>query len=299
MRAGKPVQIEILTDGKPGHENQSLGLAEAIGRRLPVEITLRPIKERNLISSIFKKDTAPRPDLVIGAGHGVHHHLLQRSRQAGVPSVVLMKPSLPLSLFTVVLVPEHDFIGKPVPAGIITTKGALNRVSPPGDQPRSGGLFLIGGESAAHGWDGTATLDAIGRIVSGHGEWKLTDSRRTPPGFIDELRAQNPSVQVFPHQETKRDWLPAQLAAAAEVWVTEDSASMVYEALTSGARVGLLAVPRKKRSRVAAGIDQLVEKGYITHFKDWQPGQELPSPPEILREADRCAELVMKKLGWR
>ena len=34
-----PLRIQILSDGKPGHENQSYGLAEAIGRVRPVEIS--------------------------------------------------------------------------------------------------------------------------------------------------------------------------------------------------------------------------------------------------------------------
>jgi hypothetical protein len=98
---------------------------------------------------------------------------------------------------------------------------------------------------------------------------------------------------VFPHEETSADWLPEKLAAAAEVWVTEDSVSMIYEALSSGARVGLLAVPRNHRhSRVLRGLEQLVVDGLLTPFAAWQNSRILKVPNSILREADRCAEKI-------
>ncbi|NIP97883.1 MAG: hypothetical protein GWO24_32430, partial [Akkermansiaceae bacterium] len=88
-------------------------------------------------------------------------------------------------------------------------------------------------------------------------QWNLTNSRRTPAGFLDQLAAL--PLQIHPCDETGPDWLPQQLLTAREVWVTEDSMSMIYEALTARARVGLLAMPRKsRRGRIVRGLDQLV-----------------------------------------
>ena len=38
---------------------------------------------------------------------------------------------------------------------------------------------------------------------------------------------------------------------------------MIYETLSSGARIGLLAVPGKGRNRITAAIDQLAEEGVL------------------------------------
>ena len=86
------------------------------------------------------------------------------------------------------------------------------------------------------------------------------------------------------------------MAAAKEVWVTEDSVSMVYEALGSGARVGLLPVPRRDHeSRVLRGIDSLVDSGFVTPYSKWRQTQRIEAPPSLLNEADRCAEIVVAR----
>ncbi len=54
------LHILILSDGKPGHENQSQGLAEAIGRIRPVEIsTIRLAGIKGPIARI--RHAAPLP----------------------------------------------------------------------------------------------------------------------------------------------------------------------------------------------------------------------------------------------
>ena len=79
------------------------------------------------------------------------------------------------------------------------------------------------------------------------------------------------------------------------MWVSEDSVSMIYESLSSGARVGLLPVPVKRHGRVSRGIERLVEDGWLTRFRYWEAGSPLPPPPRVLRESDRCAGLVLER----
>ncbi|WP_193214214.1 mitochondrial fission ELM1 family protein [Luteolibacter marinus] len=300
----EPLEIMILSDGKPGHANQSHGLAEAIGRIRPVSITRVSLKEsRGALQRIARAwgESAKEspPDLLLGAGHAVHAALLVLSRRFDVPCVVLMKPTLPDALFDLCLIPEHDLGKGEAPDHVIPTVGALNRVPPPDQRERNGGLILLGGPSGSHGWDGKAVTEAVTTIVGrcGGRPWRTTDSRRTPAGTLGKLAAECPALACYPHVDTGRDWLPQRLAEAAEVWVTEDSVSMIYEALSSGARVGLLPVPLlKKAGRVARGIDRLVEQGFATRFADWTPSSGLAAPPRVLREADRCAEIVLESL---
>lgn len=199
--------------------------------------------------------------------------------------------------FDLCIVPSHDFPNGSKRRNLILTRGALNRVAPPEAHDRSGRMILIGGPSSSHGWEGQQLLDSLSAITA-TGDWQLTDSRRTPAGFLDQIRESLPSIEVFPHQETPADWLPEKLAAAAEIWVTEDSVSMIYEALSSGAKVGLLAVPRNQsHSRVLRGLQQLVAEDFLTPFAAWQNSRILKVPNSILREADRCAGEVLRRVN--
>lgn len=296
--------IWLIGDGKPGHENQSLGLADAIARRVPCAVHRISIAgKRGLLTRVRAAIQAsaglPEPDLIIAAGHATHFALLWLARKHRAKSIVLMRPSLPMAWFDLCIVPSHDFKKTNNRKNLIVTRGALNRVAPPDATPRSGGMILIGGPSVTHGWSGETLLNSLAAIVS-NGEWQLTDSRRTPAGFIAEIATRLPRIQIFPHQETTPDWLPAKLARATEVWVTEDSVSMVYEALSSGASVGLLPVPRLLAdSRVLRGLEQLVADGFLTPFAAWEKSQRLEQPPSILREADRCAERVIQLVSFR
>jgi len=292
----------IVGDGKPGHENQSLGLAEALGRQVPVKMhDIRvepgtPLWER-IRAAFHRTKKLPRPDLILGAGHTTHAVLIALARRTGAPCIVLMKPSLPTMLFDLCIVPQHDLSRQPG-EHVIATLGALNRVPAPSEGPREGHLMLIGGPSASHGWDGEAVLEAIGEIVAASpgASWELTDSRRTPDGFRQALRERFPQIAFFPQEDTDSGWLPARLARAGETWVTEDSVSMIHEALSSGSKVGLLPMPWKKpRGRIARGLARLIAEGFVTTFRDWKQIQVLEAPPFVLREADRCAKLVLAR----
>ncbi|MBK1827495.1 mitochondrial fission ELM1 family protein [Haloferula rosea] len=287
-----PLRITVLSDGKPGHQNQSLGLAEAISRLITTEVETLPVKKRQW----FVERPSRTPDLILGAGHSVHLPLWFLAKRTGAPSVVLMKPSLPLALFDLCVIPQHD-LGRVKPSPkIIPTVGALNRVPPPGSHIRSGGLILLGGPSKHHGWDGVSVERCISSICradpSTH--WKITDSRRTPAGFLDHLKEQFPSLEAHPHQSTRPSWLPETLNESAQTWVSEDSVSMIYEALSSGTRVGLLPMPRSNPNhRVIQGVDRLIEDQRVTPFAAWTPGEALPEPASTLREADRVAEIIL------
>ncbi|MFZ9936134.1 MAG: mitochondrial fission ELM1 family protein [Luteolibacter sp.] len=293
-----PLVLWLLCDGKPGHENQSLGLAEAVCRRVPGEIHRISVDAGGIIgrvkASMASAASLPRPHLILAAGHATHLSLLFLARRYRAKSIVLMRPSLPLSWFDLCIAPQHDFPNGCHRENVILTRGALNRVTP-GTLEKSGKLILIGGPSKTHGWDGTALLDMLAAITGDGAGWELTDSRRTPVGFLDSLREKLPNIRAISHTQTPPNWVPEKLRQAEEVWVTDDSVSMIYEALTSGAKVGLLATPRPTGfSRVLGGIDGLVEDRYLTTFADWLKTRHLAAPPQALREADRCAETTLR-----
>lgn len=283
----------ILGDGKPGHENQSLGLAGALGRRVACEVHRIPAQPWRV--ALEAAAGLPKPDLIVAAGHATHKLLWWLARKHRTRSVVMMRPSLPMAFFDLVIAPEHDFKNKPTPGGrVLTTQGALNRVVSVDDAPKQGALVLLGGPSKHHGWDAQAMRGMLAAIAGRTPGLEAADSRRTPDGFFDSLDF---IKTKHPHHETPPGWLADRLARAAEVWVTEDSVSMVYEALTGGARVGVLPVPRlRENARVIQGLDRLVAAGWATRFEDWKNGGPLQSPPTRLAEADRAAAWVLDHL---
>ena len=295
--------IWCFTDGKRGHENQTLGLVEALARLVECRIETVTVKTgwpyffAWLAGGFATGKSLPKPDLITGAGHTTHWPMLAARQKFGGKIAVLMKPSLPLNWFDWVIAPEHD--GLPPRINLITTTGPINRVRASATKSAHSGLMLIGGASKEYGWSEVALLRQIQLIALHHKEveWQLTTSRRTPVNFLKNLtRLKLPNVTTFSHDQVSPDWLPAQLSNAAQVWVTPDSASMVYESLSSGADVGCFELPYAKPGRVAAGVEKLLRDKRVGSFADWQASGRLPVNPKPLNEAERCASELLKCL---
>lgn len=260
-----------------------------MGRRVTVRTKVVRIDAGKSVWSRIKEATErsrefPKPDYVISAGSGTHVVLWWLARKYHARSIVLMKPFWPLALFDWCIAPEHDFQTIPNIENLILSKGALNRVVPVAGE-RSEKWILIGGPSKIHGFDETRLIAQV-RELAGEGNWQVTDSRRTPVDFLRRLENELPNLTVFPHQETGPGWLVEKLSSASEVCVTEDSVSMVYEALTGGAKVGVLDMPRlKPDARVIRGLEKLKAEGYFVGVNE---KRELPR----LAEADRCAAVI-------
>lgn len=298
----QPLTLWRLVDGKPGHEKQTLGLAQALGRLTDCRrIDIPAPAGGNLRSWLTGRFPAgaglPAPDLILAAGHTTHLAALAARRAHGGRIVVLMRPSLPLAWFDLCLIPEHD--RPPVRSNVLATLGVLNAVTPTGAHDPDTGLFLIGGASPHFAWDDEAVLGQVRAVAAAARSvrWRLTDSRRTPPGFLAGLAA-DPAVaglEILPHATTPSGWLEQALAGAGQAWVTEDSVSMVYEALTAGCAVGLLRLPAKGESRISRGIADLVREARLTPFDAWQRTGVLPPPHDRFDEAGRCGHEILNR----
>lgn len=302
-RAG-PVVIWQLCDGKAGHLSQSTGLINALldhsqaeERQVQTHRVQAPAPGVLLRAELTRRrgwmEGRPAPRVAIGAGRATHLPLLALRRR-GVKTVVLMRPSLPLSWFDFCLVPAHDV--PPARDNVITTEGALNPMRPGQAHEAKQGLILLGGPSRHYYFDADAILSCLREILAKTPQlhWSLSTSPRTPPALSRGLGALvSGSVAVRPWAGPDPDWLAAALNRSAWVWVTEDSISMIYEALTAGCRVGLLPLRRKGASRLHSAVDKLLREDRVRSFSDWSGGRELPSPDRSLDEAARCARLLL------
>jgi len=295
-----------ITDGRPGHDNQSLGLVNALCRLEGASCTCLDLAADKLKFGIFHflfrnfppGDQLPRPDFIIGAGHGTHLSVLCAQRARGGRSVILMRPSLPLRWFDFCLVPDHD-VSAPG-RNMMITRGAISTVLPSSAHLDNLGLILVGGPSRHHLWDERQVLDQI-RTVLLRGKditWQIGDSPRTPS--FTSLALKNfcdTNVTYHSWRNTARPWVENQLARAGRVWVTADSVSMIYESLTSAAMTGILSVPEKKPGKPARILHRLASEGMVTLFTDWQNGRPLTPPPQEICESVRCARLLLQQTG--
>lgn len=297
----EPLVIWRLTDGKPGHMQQTLGLVRALAALTPCEIidldlAAQPVGWRDFVLGRFMPGIAKkRPRLIVGAGHGTHFGVLAAKKSAGGLAVALMKPSLPLFLFDQVIAPAHD--GLKEDARVINTLGVLNPMQA-GEKKADSLLFLIGGPSKHVTWDDAAILAQVEAVVAAikpGAAWRITDSRRTPDSLHSVLQ-QRYGERFQSFADCPPGWLAERLAVTESVWATEDSVSMVYEALTAGCRLGLLRLPETDAdSRVMRGVEILIADGLVTTFDDWSRTHELRAAGRF-NEASRVAAMLLQRI---
>ena len=292
-----------FVDGKAGHERQTAGFINAIERIVDCQtydVDARKIKKFAAYLS-REIDLAPheRPDLLIGAGSACQSALLLSRRAYGGSAVYFMRPKFPTSWFDLCIIPRHD--SPPIRDNIIRSEGVLNDCRPAATKDDSLGIILVGGPSKHHRWDDEQLLAQIKEII-GHAserapalQYKLSTSRRTPAETARKLRTLT-EVDFISPEDAAADWLSQNLARATEAWVTADSISMMYEALSSGARLGVLATPIKRDDRIAGVATDLIRRGFAIDFGQWQSNQRLLRSP-TLQEADRVAQIVKERFA--
>lgn len=289
--------LYIVSDDKPGHLAQSRGLAIAIKRAIPARV---------MEVDADSERSVPQPErgagLILAAGRGTHGMALSLRRYLGVPAIVLMNPGwIGRQRFDLSIIPRHD--GVRPSASTIVTEGALNEMTPAANASPDEGLVLVGGPSGHHRWDEQAIKAQLTAILERDPalRWTATSSRRTTEGTHQILQALakrfGDRFDYTPADATPKGWVAEQLRRCGVCWVSEDSVSMIYEALTAGARVGLLWVPRRagRAGRVVRGVESLVERGWVGTFEQWQQGMPLPSDRPVLAEAERVAALVIQR----
>ena len=302
--ADVPLSTWLLTDGRPGHAAQLRGLAQALSRRQAmdlrwVDVRQQPLSWLDALSGKYPGlATQLPPTLALAAGHGTHRHLLALGRACGCFTCVLMRPSLPLCCFDAAIIPAHD---RPRQSPrVLVTQGVLNPIQPGTRANDMTGLILLGGPSSHFGFvlsDLCGQISALCRHFP-EIEWTASSSRRTPAGTLQALQALGlTNLRVIDHSETPPGWVADMLERCAQAWITEDSVSMVYEALSAGLATGLIAMPALGRGRVQRGLDELCSGGMVSRLDAILAGGALRPPPQALQEAERAAEWLLNALA--
>lgn len=251
----------VVTDGKPGMENQCVGLAERLGIAPTVKrIALRaPWRQLSPYLSLGARFAAgpegdpiapPWPDILIASGRqSIAPSLaVRRASRRRTFTIQIQDPQISPRKFDLVVVPRHDRLrGK----NVLVTRGALHRVTPEhlegaatrfmstlGHLPRPRIAVLVGGGNAVYSLTPVIMGDVaekLANISKAHGAGLMvTPSRRTGEDNEAILRARLRDVPSVIWDGMGENPYFAYLGLADAIVVTGDSVSMVSEAASTG-----------------------------------------------------------------
>lgn len=282
----------VFSDGRKGHEKQTLGLVQGIENLVENSVEVFRIA---VGASVKQLSELPSPSLLLGAGNATHLPMLMSKLLFNAPCVVLMKPSLPTILFNLVLVPHHDDCSNF--GNVHTTRGVLCPIPKVSPDPTRG-VILLGGISRHYHWNTKSVLEEVTNICSARPEkqWTICDSPRSPSNLLNQLSSL-PNGVTRHWRSTSETFITELLNLSSETWVTCDSVTMLYEALNTGVPVGIIELPSKRQNnKLARGIQTLAKykqvhlarSGYSidTELLVTPPGQEMR----------RCAALCLQLL---
>ncbi|MBL1142242.1 MAG: nucleoside-diphosphate sugar epimerase [Proteobacteria bacterium] len=289
-----------ITDGKAGHDSQSIGLCKAINRLKASECIDLPIQPSlTYFKNFFLKqfplgNNLPDPNIIIGAGHSTHLPMLCAKRARGGKTIVLMKPSLPLSFFNTCIIPEHDQTTEK--ENVITTSGAINPVQFNENKSANTGLILIGGPSKHYRWNNKSILKQITQIINDCPDikWTVADSPRTPDTALSGV-SNLANITILNYKNTSSRTIREIIFKTGNIWVSKDSVSMIYESLSSGAAVGILDVEQNNNNKISDAINRLINEKQLSSFEMWKNTKYLIPASTKFNEADRCASLLQAR----
>jgi len=294
------VLIWILSDGLPGHVNQSIGISKALESELPHEqITilfqlrykiLRPLMRalanffpfllnRFTLKLFYRHDPLPpgMPALILSAGGNTLFANAAIARVYGVSNVFSgttkgYRHKLVRLIFTVS--PLGDTTNNVVldlpPANFSAVPGA--KQAKPFKRPYA---LLIGGEGAGYRYqdaDWQSLAAALGEVSQREGRiWLLTTSRRTGEQSESLLRSAVPSEcceQAVWYATKPAKVVKTFLSECEAVFCTEDSLTMVSEAIYAHKPVVTLQPEvMQPDSNDARVLEKYAELGFIRRVK--------------------------------
>lgn len=277
----------VVSEGLAGLYAQAIGLAEAAG--LPHELhVLRPPAPWKWIGakfwpsplSVVGSSLSPHlPPLAIGSG-GMAGAVLAALRRRSVKVVQVQNPRMDIRRFDLIIANRHDELTGP---NVIVTRTALHRVTPqrlaaegsawrerlaPYRRPLV--AVLLGGNNGRYRLDldvggrlarqlvEMATRDQVGIVV--------TPSRRTDAAVTDLIRRALRPVGGWVWDFQGDNPYFGMLALADMIVVTQDSVSMISEAVATSAPVMVVPLPGRSR-RQKLFLDMMLAEQRIRLFE--------------------------------
>ena len=271
--ATRPLTALLIADGKPGHYHQAEGVIAAVARVRPVESQRLEVRRRFVIPTRtllqmvnwgaapalvlrlgygLQARSLPAADLVVSAGGETLAANAAIAKALGVPNVFCgrlrrLQPRhvslVIVSLMRFAELPNHLVTLPPSP--IDAAPRAINgedaarygRTSPP---PRVG--VLIGGDSGTFRYTSQDWLQLTHFLGEAHRlrgiRWLIATSRRSGPDISDVIAAMTSKAEcgidtLVDFRTAGPGTLPSIFAAADAILCTDDSTTMISEAVAA------------------------------------------------------------------
>lgn len=242
-------RLLILSDGKPGHLNQSIAFARHLGYAYdvcPVAFQSRWSKAvsyladrcRLRLAGLFHAEPiSDNYHAVISAGSGTYYANRVLAHRLGVKSVAIMLPKGYRYDFDLIVAQQHD--DPPLQSNVIKLPINLTYVEPQGlvvpEADQKYISVIIGGDSQRGNLQPERLqnqLQQVFKLFPEHKFW-LTTSRRTSRAVETVLREFNWAAAIYFFQQQINP-IPDFLAHSDYLFLTADSTSMVSEAVSFG-----------------------------------------------------------------
>jgi len=315
------LNIWAVSDGRAGIEAQVVGLAEAVARLRPAEITVKRIAWKTPFGRLpwglipARLALAPEsgigppwPDIWIAAGRATLPLSTQVRRWSHGRTFVVQTqdPRTDLKPFDLVVPPTHDGLAG---SNVLPIVGAPNRMTPerlaseldrfrariePFPGPRV--ALIVGGTSK--GFDlptarAAEMADEVARAMTASGGSLLVSfTRRTPAPARRILSERLGALPGWIWDGTGDNPYAAFLAAADVILVTEDSTNLATDAAATGKPVYVLSMTGSS-SKFARFHADLAARGIARRFggalETWTYAP--------LAETDRAADEILRRLS--
>ena len=286
--AAHALNLRILSDGRAGHDAQTLGLAEALGLEPDVR-RIRPRKFFELVAPFGPIDWRekesragspigpPWPDIALAAGRRALPYLkrLKLASKRRVFTVYVNRPATGRAAADLIVSPLHDGFFGP---NVVTPITPAHRVSPEllarrrrDPDPRVAALpkpraaLLVGGDNRHFKFTptvGLALQEAARALFAAGFGVMATASRRTPATIVGALRTALAEGPGWLWDGEGENPYFSMLAAADVIVVTADSVSMIAEAVATGAPVHIFA-PSGGSPKIKLFLERLQSEGAV------------------------------------
>lgn len=330
----KTLTCWAISDGRAGMENQVRGLAEAVARLIPLEISVKRIVVSRPFDALpgwlwgdpFRRVSAvtdetgapaslipPFPDLFIGCGRRTIPFAASLHHRKASFTVQTQDPRCNPADFDLVLPPAHDQLNG---GNVMPLLGSPNRLTPSrisdeaallapllAHYPLPRAAVLIGGNSKAYQLS-DRVMDRIAQQLADLADrgtsLLITTSRRTPEVFtkrLVELAGTRKNIFLWDGTPVggNANPYPGMLGLADHILVTAESTNMITEAATTGKPVHLLEL-EGGNDKFARFHESLRTRGITKVFDGALPVWSY----EALDETGRAAAEIVRRLeAWR
>jgi uncharacterized protein len=322
------LRLLVLLIDKVGHRHQAEGLAKVVGRMQSglttdrLEIKARPLAHASLRYAALGWNMAPRtalrlfygidparldrPDMIVSSGRPAIAAGLFLKRYFNIPYIYsgLAEGVAAAAEIERLLVSAPSFGDLPnavvTPMPTLVEPDKLPAARRLGSQSALVGArlaLLIGGNAHSHRYDAGDWSNMLRLIIEARQalgiEWIVATSRRTPVDTVDGINSLVRDGLVAAHHDFHKNGAgnPADLFAADAIVVTEDSVSMMWEAVEAQRPV----IALRPRLTKATAVDDIVKTLSATGALASLPLADL----DVRRFAGRLISLVPLKSDWR